>query len=40
MYEELNDTDFLSKLVIKNVKEKLSALIVFLGEKSLTSELC
>lgn len=40
MYEELNGTDFLSNPVIKNVKEKLSALIVFLNEKSLTSELC
>ena len=44
MYEELNNTDFLSiefnsNPVIKSVKEKLSALGVFLREKSLTAQL-
>ena len=44
MYEELNNTDFLSiefnsNPVIKSVKEKLSALGIFLREKSLTAQL-
>ena len=43
-YEELNSTDFLSiefdlNPMIKRVKEKLSALRVFLSEKSLTAQL-
>ena len=44
MYEEINDTDFLSfefgsNPVLKSVKEKLSTLRVFLSEKHLTAQL-
>lgn len=43
-YEELNNTDLLSiefdlNPMVKRVKEKLSALRVFLSEKSLTAQL-
>ena len=44
MYQELNDGDFLyvefnSNPVIKSVKEKVSALRVFVSEKSRTTQL-